>query len=203
MSVRAETEMESDISYTSSAQSGVLDLWTTVSVVFLSGFQELLAALPEEWQPGPTFHGLPWKPVVVTAVVGVLTVLVFMWRTVLTVKNRMYLLTEKQLAERIQQLISEKSDVLNKVTELNNAIKQYEEKLNNSEESRCSLQKEFSELKTHYQHLNNQKEKLSVNFANICEKIANTQEQNKSLNEKVTFLSVRTFLFNLSMIAAR
>lgn len=30
--------------------------------------------------------------------------------------------TEKQLAERIQQLISEKSDVLNKVTELNNAV---------------------------------------------------------------------------------
>lgn len=41
MSVRAEREMESDISYTSSAQSGVLDLWTTVSVVFLSGFQEV------------------------------------------------------------------------------------------------------------------------------------------------------------------
>lgn len=31
--------------------------------------------------------------------------------------------TEKQLAERIQQLVSEKSDVLHKVTELNNAVK--------------------------------------------------------------------------------
>lgn len=44
-----------------------------------------MAALPDEWQPGPTFHGLPWKPVITTGVVGVLTVLVFMWRTVLAV----------------------------------------------------------------------------------------------------------------------
>ncbi|MCJ8750090.1 hypothetical protein PDJAM_G00194800 [Pangasius djambal] len=179
-----EREMESAVSHT--AVSGVLDLWTSVSVVLVTGFQELMAALPEEWQPGPTFHGLPWKPVVATAAVGVLTVLVFMWRTVLAVKNRMYLLTEKQLAERIQQLVSEKSDVLHKVTELNNAIKQYEEKLSNSEESQCSLQKEFNELKTHYQDLNSQKEKLSVNFAHLCEKIANTQEENKTLSEKIS-----------------
>ncbi|KAK3522557.1 hypothetical protein QTP86_023289 [Hemibagrus guttatus] len=154
---------------------------------FIGVYAEILiAALPEEWQPGPTFHGLPWKPVVATAVVGVLTMLVFMWRTVLSVKSSMYLLTEKQLAERIQQLISEKSDVLNKITELNNAIKQYEEKLNKSEESQSSLQKEYSDLKTHYQGLNTQKEKMSVNFAQLCEKIANTQEENKTLNEKIS-----------------
>ncbi|XP_060770140.1 transport and Golgi organization protein 1 homolog isoform X2 [Neoarius graeffei] len=154
---------------------------------FLSVYTEILiAALPEEWQPGPTFHGLPWKPVVATAVVGVVTVLVFIWRTVLAVKNRIYILTEKQLAERIRQLVSEKSDVLQKVTELNNAIKEYEEKLNNSEESRCSLQKEFHELKTQYRDLNNQKEKLHVNFAHLCEKIENAQQENKTLNEKIS-----------------
>ncbi|KAF5900140.1 transport and Golgi organization protein 1 isoform X1, partial [Clarias magur] len=146
----------------------------------------LMAALPEEWQPGPTFHGLPWKPVVATAVVGVLTVLVFMWRTVLAVKNKTYLLTENQLAARIQQLLSEKSDVLHRVSELNNAIKEHEEKLNNSEESRCSLQKQFNELETHYKDLNSQKEKLSGNFAQLYEKIAKTQEDNKTLNEKIS-----------------
>ncbi|KAM9496594.1 transport and Golgi organization protein 1 homolog isoform 1-T1 [Clarias gariepinus] len=148
----------------------------------------LMAALPEEWQPGPTFHGLPWKPVVATAVVGVLTVLVFMWRTVLAVKNKTYLLTEKQLAARIQQLLSEKSDVLHRVTELNNAIKEHEEKLNNSEDSRCSLQKQFNKLETHYKDLNSQKEKLSGNFAQLYEKIAKTKEENKTLNEKISIM---------------
>ncbi|XP_026774294.3 transport and Golgi organization protein 1 homolog isoform X1 [Pangasianodon hypophthalmus] len=188
-SSRASDFSDNNANYDQASTSASAQAWDFLLLAseFLGVYAEILmAALPEEWQPGPTFHGLPWKPVVATAAVGVLTVLVFMWRTVLAVKNRMYLLTEKQLAERIQQLVSEKSDVLHKVTELNNAIKQYEEKLNNSEESRSSLQKEFNELKTHYQDLNNQKEKLSVNFAHLCEKIANTQEENKTLNEKIS-----------------
>lgn len=57
-----------------------------------------MAALPEEWQPGPTFHGLPWKPVVTTAVVGVLTVLVFMWRTVLAVRGFFSINNEEEWA---------------------------------------------------------------------------------------------------------
>ncbi|KAI5627791.1 melanoma inhibitory activity protein 3 isoform X3 [Silurus asotus] len=194
----SETVMESDISHMS-ALSGVLELWTTVSVVFVSGFQELIAAMPEDWRPGPTFYGLPWKPIVVTAVVGVLTVLVFLWRTVLAVKSRRYLLTEKQLGEKIQQLISEKSEVLQKVSELNKTIKQHEEKLSNSEESRSSQQEEFLKLKANfkllfslcvfqnnYRDLNEQKEKLSSNFARLYEKIANAEKENKTLNEKIS-----------------
>ncbi|KAI5094335.1 melanoma inhibitory activity protein 3 isoform X4 [Silurus meridionalis] len=99
-----------------SALSGVLELWTTVSVVFVSGFQE--------------------------------------------VKSRRYLLTEKQLGEKIQQLISEKSEVLQKVSELNNT--------------------------NNYRDLNEQKEKLSSNFARLYEKIANAEKENKTLNKKIS-----------------
>ncbi|KAI5094336.1 melanoma inhibitory activity protein 3 isoform X4 [Silurus meridionalis] len=68
--------------------------------------------MPEDWRPGLTFHVLPWNPVVVAAVVGVLTLLVFLWRTV---------------------------------------------------------------LPNNYQDLNEQKEKLSSNFARLYEKIANAE----------------------------
>uniref|UniRef100_A0AAR2KZ11 Nuclear pore complex interacting protein N-terminal domain-containing protein n=1 Tax=Pygocentrus nattereri TaxID=42514 RepID=A0AAR2KZ11_PYGNA len=166
--------------------SGVSDLWTTVSVVFLSRFRELIAALPEAWQPGPTFHGLPWKPVVATATVGILTVLMFIWRIILAVR-----LTEKQLAEKIQQLVSEKSDVLQEITELNNTMKQHEEKLKNSEKFRSSTQQKFEGLKARYQNLLTQKEELSVNIAQLSQKIADTQEENKTLNEKVVIMHKR------------
>ncbi|KAF7694298.1 hypothetical protein HF521_008051 [Silurus meridionalis] len=49
-------------------------------------FNKLISAMPEDWRPGLTFHVLPWNPVVVAAVVGVLTLLVFLWRTVLPVQ---------------------------------------------------------------------------------------------------------------------
>uniref|UniRef100_A0A4W4GYZ3 MIA SH3 domain ER export factor 2 n=1 Tax=Electrophorus electricus TaxID=8005 RepID=A0A4W4GYZ3_ELEEL len=146
--------MDSEVIHTSNP-SGVLNQWTNIDVVFLSGFQELIAALPEEWQPGPTFHGLPWKPVVVTAIVGILTALMLIWRTVLAVR-----LTEKQLSERIRQLVREKSDVLLEITELNNT-------------------------------LSRQREELSVTISHLGQKISDTQEEKKTLNEKVIIMRQR------------
>ncbi|XP_062858539.1 transport and Golgi organization protein 1 homolog [Trichomycterus rosablanca] len=148
----------------------------------------LIASLPEEWQPGPTFHGLPWKPVFATAAVGILTIVMFFWKTVLAVKSRTYLLTEKQLASRIQQLVNEKSDVLFKITELKNMIKQHEEKLKNSENSRSSTQKEFDSLKTSYKELCNQREKMTTDFSKLSQKVANTQKENTALNEKISIM---------------
>ncbi|XP_036438140.1 transport and Golgi organization protein 1 homolog isoform X2 [Colossoma macropomum] len=166
--------------------------WLVLGSELLGVYAEILvAALPEAWQPGPTFHGLPWKPVVATATVGILTILMFIWRTILAVKSRTYQLTEKQLAEKIQQLVGEKSDVLLKITELNNMMKQHEEKLKNSEKFRSSTQQKFEGLKARYQNLLTQREELSVNTAQLSQKIADTQEENKTLNEKVVVMCKR------------
>lgn len=53
-------------------------------VVNVVGFQ-LVATLPEEIRPGPDFHGLPWEPIIVTALVGIATLAVIFWRTCLSV----------------------------------------------------------------------------------------------------------------------
>ncbi|KFW77626.1 Melanoma inhibitory activity protein 3, partial [Manacus vitellinus] len=50
----------------------------------------LVATLPEEMRPGPDFHGLPWEPVIMTALVGIVTLAIFFWRTCLSVKSRIY-----------------------------------------------------------------------------------------------------------------
>lgn len=111
----------------------------------LSRLQELIAALPEEWRPGPTFHGIPWEPVMVTAAVGFLTVLMFFWRTLLAIKGRTYQLTEKQLKEKIQQLLSEKSDAAEKISKLNEVIKEREEQFKNSEKNLGSSQRSLQQ----------------------------------------------------------
>lgn len=48
---------------------------------------QLVATLPEEWRPGPNFHGFPWEPVLVTMAVGILTFVAFFWRIILAVMN--------------------------------------------------------------------------------------------------------------------
>lgn len=64
---------------------------------FLSGFPlflmflfQLLATLPDDVQPGPDFYGLPWKPVLITASLGIVSFAVFFWRTVLVVSKLIY-----------------------------------------------------------------------------------------------------------------
>uniref|UniRef100_A0A803VU25 Nuclear pore complex interacting protein N-terminal domain-containing protein n=1 Tax=Ficedula albicollis TaxID=59894 RepID=A0A803VU25_FICAL len=78
---------------------------------------QLVATLPEEMRPGPDFHGLPWEPVIITALVGIVTLAVFFWRTCLSVTFFFFLVTEKQLAEKIKNLLQEKTEILEKLSE--------------------------------------------------------------------------------------
>ncbi|XP_072912273.1 transport and Golgi organization protein 1 homolog isoform X1 [Hemitrygon akajei] len=103
--------------WTISALYGViLTTSNTVRPVVRSLSEFLISSLPDEMRPGPDFHGVPWEPILITAALGFLTFFIFMWRTCLSVKSRKYQITEKQLAEKIKQLIQEKTEALEKVT---------------------------------------------------------------------------------------
>ncbi|XP_043916114.1 transport and Golgi organization protein 1 homolog [Protopterus annectens] len=83
---------------------------------------QLVSALPEDMRPGPDFYGVSWESVVVTALVGILTVLIFFWRTCLSVKSKMYQVTERQLSEKIRQLIQEKTEAVEQVSDYEKKI---------------------------------------------------------------------------------
>ncbi|KAI7799686.1 transport and Golgi organization protein 1 homolog isoform X2 [Triplophysa rosa] len=185
-----DTETNTDISSSSSSD----ELWSPLLLVkeYLGVYAEVIIAdLPEEWRPGPTFHGVPWEPVLVTAAVGFLTVLMFFWRTVLAIKGRTYALTEKQLREKIQQLVSEKSDAVNKISELNAVMKEREEQLKSSEKTLSSSQQDMKQLKTHHKKLQSQCEEMSGSMSQLNQKIVDTQEENSSLNEKIVKMHQR------------
>lgn len=54
-------------------------------ITFTAVGLQLVTRLPEEMCPGPDFHGLPWEPVILTALVGIVTLAIFFWRTCLSV----------------------------------------------------------------------------------------------------------------------
>lgn len=56
-------------------------------LLFLLFLFQLVATLPDEVQPGPDFYGLPWKPVLITAFLGIVSFAIFFWRTILVVSN--------------------------------------------------------------------------------------------------------------------
>lgn len=51
----------------------------------LSLWIQAISLLPEEWKPGDTFWGCPWEAVIITALVGLVTFTVFLWKTALAV----------------------------------------------------------------------------------------------------------------------
>ncbi|XP_009865601.1 PREDICTED: melanoma inhibitory activity protein 3 [Apaloderma vittatum] len=107
----------------------------------------LVAALPEEIRPGPDFHGIPWEPVIVTALVGIATLAIIFWRTCLSVKSRMYQVTEKQLAEKIKNLLQERAEILEKMTEYDQKIKEAKESVKVVQEQKDILSDETAGLK--------------------------------------------------------
>ncbi|XP_070590471.1 transport and Golgi organization protein 1 homolog isoform X2 [Erythrolamprus reginae] len=108
----------------------------------------LVSTLPENMQPGPDFHGFPWEPIIITAFAGIATLAIFFWRTCLSVKSRMYQVTEAQLAEKIKNLLKEKTEILEKLSEYDQKIKErVKEAVEEGQKENTNLAEEIAKLK--------------------------------------------------------
>ncbi|XP_032998863.1 melanoma inhibitory activity protein 2 isoform X1 [Lacerta agilis] len=92
--------------------------------------ESVLAALPENMKPGPDLYGFPWEMVICGAVVAVFTILLLMCRSYQSVRSRLYVGREKQLASKVAELVEDKCKVLEKLSlckkefeELENSLK--------------------------------------------------------------------------------
>nr|XP_043905836.1 transport and Golgi organization protein 1 homolog isoform X1 [Solea senegalensis] len=108
----------------------------------------IISLLPEEWKPGETLYGCPWQAVVITALVGVITIALFFWRTVFEVKKKEYLVDEKRFTEQLQALVKEKNDALTKMSELQKQTEQLKENQKQSKETVSSSVKRMQDLES-------------------------------------------------------
>ncbi|XP_041108601.1 transport and Golgi organization protein 1 homolog isoform X2 [Polyodon spathula] len=146
----------------------------------------LVTALPEDWQPGPNFYGMPWEPVIITFLVGYFTFIILLWRTLLAVKNRTYLLTEKQLGERIQLLVNEKCEVLEKMSELKQKIEESEQQLVESEKTQSSSAHENEKLQEKCQALQQNNENLIETLRTLQSAVEEERKKNLHQEEQVS-----------------
>ncbi|KAK4824719.1 hypothetical protein QYF61_018107 [Mycteria americana] len=145
--------------------------------------RRLVATLPEEIRPGPDFHGLPWEPIIVTALVGIATLAIIFWRTCLSVKSRIYQVTEKQLAEKIKNLLQEKTEILEKMSEYDQKIKEAKESVKVAQEQKDVLSNETTGLKDTVKGLEEANRQLD-------DKISETQKSLEKLQEAISVHSV-------------
>ncbi|KAM7173124.1 transport and Golgi organization protein 1 homolog isoform 2-T3 [Macrochelys suwanniensis] len=145
----------------------------------------LVATLPENIRPGPDFHGLPWEPIIITALVGIATLGILFWRTCLSVKSRMYQVTEKQLAEKIKNLLQEKTEILEKMSEYDQKIKEAKESVKVAQKQNTSLSDEAAGFKDVIKGLEETNHLLDDRLRNLHTMLETERQQNVKKEDKI------------------
>ncbi|XP_054132382.1 melanoma inhibitory activity protein 2 isoform X2 [Melozone crissalis] len=113
-------------------------------------------------RPGPDLYGFPWEIVICAGIVGALTILLFLYRSYQSVRSRLYVGREKQLANKVAELVEEKCKILEKL-------------------SLCK--KEFEDLQLSLKDGNTMKESTDASF--IEEMHEKLNKSNLKLNEEI------------------
>ncbi|XP_018118120.1 transport and Golgi organization protein 1 homolog isoform X2 [Xenopus laevis] len=148
--------------------------------------ESLISALPEDIRPGPDFHGLQWEAVIVTGLVGLITVFILFWRTCLSVKSRIYQVHEKQLAEKIANLVKEKSEALEKISEYELKIKEGKESESATQKKSTDLLAETAALQATIKEIKDSNKSLESKMRNLMNEIASQKAQNKKKQEMIS-----------------
>ncbi|XP_073924195.1 melanoma inhibitory activity protein 2 isoform X6 [Castor canadensis] len=96
-------------------QLDVYDVMNSAFSPILILMERVVEALPEDMRSGPTPDGFPWELVTGGAIVGFFAFFLFLWRTVRSVRSRLYVGREKKLALELSELIEEKCRLLEKL----------------------------------------------------------------------------------------
>uniref|UniRef100_A0A8B9P7E2 Transport and Golgi organization protein 1 homolog n=1 Tax=Apteryx owenii TaxID=8824 RepID=A0A8B9P7E2_APTOW len=149
----------------------------------------LVATLPEDIRPGPDFHGLPWEPIIITALVGVATLAIIFWRTCLSV-SILHALTEKQLAEKIKNLLQEKTEILEKMSEYDKKIKEAKESVKVAQKQKNVFSDEAAELKDTVKGLEETNRLLDDKVKNLHTMLETERKQNEKKQSKVRAITL-------------
>ncbi|XP_041123307.1 melanoma inhibitory activity protein 2-like isoform X5 [Polyodon spathula] len=101
-----------------------------------------VSLLPEDMRPGPDLHGLPWEVVIVTAFVGILSALLFLCRVCQSIKSSLYVGREKKLATKVAELLEEKCQVLETLSECKQQYEKLDATLKNGGHSEQASERE-------------------------------------------------------------
>ncbi|XP_037352266.1 transport and Golgi organization protein 1 homolog isoform X2 [Talpa occidentalis] len=153
------------------------------AVLLLSSFifyltKMLVAKLPDDVQPGPDFYGLPWKPVLMTVFLGIVSFSIFFWRTVLVVKSRVYQVTEQQISEKVKNIKKENAELVQKLLDYEQKIKESKKHVQETKKQNTILSDEAVKFKNKIKTLEESKEALDDTAKSLRVMLESEREEN-------------------------
>ncbi|VTJ55013.1 Hypothetical predicted protein [Marmota monax] len=197
----ADTENHLEIKVEEPADATLLDNILFLLYSFLLYFSKtLFITLPDDTQPGPDFYGLPWKPVVFTVLFGFVSFVVFFWKTILVVKDRVYQVNEQQISQKVNNFTKENEELKQK---LSNYEQKMKEQVKEIKKQNMILSDEATKYKDKMKLLEKVKELLDERAKSLHVMLESEREQkaknqdlimeNKKLIEKLKeVISVNT-----------
>ncbi|XP_036397605.1 melanoma inhibitory activity protein 2 isoform X2 [Megalops cyprinoides] len=107
---------------------------------------QVVSSLPDDLKPGPDLYGLPWEAVIITSLLGLITLLLFVCRFYHSIKSRLYVGKERKLGQKVAELLEEKCKVLETLSECKHKYEKLEVALQNGGVSAHALEKENLEV---------------------------------------------------------
>ncbi|XP_066044563.1 melanoma inhibitory activity protein 2 isoform X2 [Chamaea fasciata] len=163
-----------------------------------------VASLPEDMRPGPDLYGFPWEIVICAGIVGALTLLLFLYRSYQSVRSRLYVGREKQLANKIAELVEEKCKILEKLSlckkefedlqlslKDGNTVKEstdtsfFEEMHEKLNESNLKLNEEIENLEKELEEEKSKQLENDTLVAEIQEKVESLENEEKSIRSQI------------------
>ncbi|XP_029349388.1 cTAGE family member 5 isoform X2 [Echeneis naucrates] len=186
--------------------SKAVDFQTTAEAYYsiaVEKVKDVVSSLPDDIRPGPDLYGLPWEPVIISSLVGLVTVLLFSCRCYNSVKSRMYRSKERWMAEQVAQLLDENGEVLETLSKCQQEYDDLEDSLRDSgvlaqtrkaedlevkarqlERAKNELERDLDQLKDHLDQQKEHRMEQERRIAVLEENMKIFEEETKGLQSQ-------------------
>ncbi|KAM4814185.1 transport and Golgi organization protein 1 homolog isoform X2 [Urocitellus parryii] len=174
----ADTENQLEIKVEEPADATLLDNILFLLYSFLLYLSKMLfTTLPDDTQPGTDFYGLPWKPVVFTVFFGIVSFVIFFWRTALAVKDRVYQVNEQQISKKVNNFMKENEELMQKLSNYEQKMKESKKQVQETLKQNMILSDEATKYKDKMKLLEKAKELLDERAKSLHVMLESEREQ--------------------------
>lgn len=155
--------------------------------------KDVVSSLPDDIRPGPDLYGVPWEPIIVSSLLGLLIMLLFTCRCYSSIKSRLYRSKERSMAEQVAQLLDEKCKVLETLSQCQQEYDDLESSLRDSGVLAQTQKTEQLEVKA--RQLEHSKRDLERDLDQLKDQLDQQREHRIEQERRIAMLeeSMKTF----------
>ncbi|KAF0044637.1 hypothetical protein F2P81_003795 [Scophthalmus maximus] len=154
---------------------------------------QVVSSLPDDIRPGPDLYGVPWEPIIVSSVLGLVTLLLFTCRCYSSVRSRMYRGKEQWMAAQAAELLDEKCKVLETLSKCQQEYDELEDSLRDSGALAQTQKTEHLEMKA--RQLEHAKKELERDLEQLKDQLEWQKQHREEQERRIAVLEegMKTF----------